>query len=90
VHPGALLKSYEPTCYTGGARPQQRVPIQLVLVIACQRTKYSNTPWIDEKTGSLNHLWPKTVSWRVLVVCNDRLQEWILDDDDKNKTWSLA
>ena len=63
---------------------------RVALVVACQRSHYSNTSWVSEKTGERSYVWPMPVAWRVTVVVDERVSEWILDDDDKGKSWMFA
>ena len=84
MHPGALLKTCESTTVV-----HDKGVWGIALVVACQRTKYSNIPWIDERSGERSNLWPCARSWRTLVLCNDKVEEWILDDDDQDKSWMI-
>ncbi len=86
MYPGALLKTVEHTL----SNPLEPTLWATGLVLACERSTYSNTPWIDERSGERNHVWPQPVAWRCLVLLDDRLFEWILDDDDRGKSWMLV
>jgi hypothetical protein len=60
---------------------------ELVTIIACSKSRYSCTPWVDEKTGARSNVWPKDVSWKCTVLYDCCLFEWILDFADDGKSW---
>lgn len=85
VYPGALLKTIEHTI----GNPLTATIWSTALVIACERSHYSTRQWVDEKTGDRSHVWPMPVAWRALILLEDQLFDWILDDDDKGRSWMI-
>ena len=88
MHPGAIIRAIPGNAVLMAYWDK---PVWVtVTVVACARSRYSSTPWVDEKTGKRNFWWPKDVSWKCTVLFDNRLDEWTLDDDDRGKSWDVV
>lgn len=85
-----LIKTVEHRAFNPEWNPCSESVWAIVTVLACSKSRHSNTRWVDEKTGEASNDWPMDVSWYCTVLHEDRIKELYLDFDDRGKSWFVV